>query len=252
LIFDGHFDWRPQRALLEHINVPEIFSMMLSHKRFAVIQLFGLMLLADMPASATDLIVAGHSHYEPAVLQSPKAWYAAARTGAAWMDDTTFESVPVVTNSYDTGPNFGASLGRQFILRGVSTRAEIEIGYQIAHVVSHDVPGVGVFPSPAGFGSTSVLYGLTNAYVDLARIDSAFKPFVGAGVGVADVNVHDHGIAPVLGATDGSGIGFAWQAGAGASYALNDRVSLEVGYRYLSVEDAVGSHQLNTGFRIGF
>jgi opacity protein-like surface antigen len=226
--------------------------MMFSRKHFAAIQFFGLMLLADMPAGATDLITEAHSHYEPAVSQYTKAWYVAARTGVAWMDNTTFESVPVVTNSYESGPDFSASLGRQFIMRGVSTRAEIEIGYQISNVDSHDVPGVGVFPSPAGFGSTSVLYGLTNAYVDLARIDSAFKPFVSAGVGVADVNVHDHGIAPVLGATDGSGIGFAWQAGAGASYALNDRVSLEVGYRYLSVEDAVGSHQLNTGFRIGF
>lgn len=56
------------------------------------------------------------------------------------------------------------------------------------------------------------------------------RPFLGAGVGFAQVNYDD-------GVVDDDDIGFAYQAKAGVAYDINERMTAELAYRYLNVTD---------------
>ena len=56
------------------------------------------------------------------------------------------------------------------------------------------------------------------------------RPFVGVGVGVAQVNYDD-------GVVDDDDMGFAYQAKDGDSYDINERMTAEMAYRYVAVTD---------------
>ena len=77
---------------------------------------------------------------------------------------------------------------------------------------------------------------MLNAYYDFDTC-TKFTPYVGAGIGLAKTKIARHGDTydgPFMG---GEGTvkhtGIAWQIGAGIAYALNDNVSVDVGYRYI-------------------
>jgi outer membrane protein OmpA-like peptidoglycan-associated protein len=65
--------------------------------------------------------------------------------------------------------------------------------------------------------------GMLNAYLDLFD-EGGVQPYVGAGLGY----VHEESTAA------GDGNGFAWQVLAGVGLPVNDRLMLDVGYRYFS------------------
>lgn len=77
-----------------------------------------------------------------------------------------------------------------------------------------------------------------NAYYDFKNTTS-FTPYIGAGVGLAfvgaktSVNSHEEGEPDE---SDSFGkktrTNFAWNVGLGCAYALNDTVSIDLGYRY--------------------
>lgn len=77
-----------------------------------------------------------------------------------------------------------------------------------------------------------------NAYYDFKNTTS-FTPYIGAGVGLAfvgaktSVNSHEEGESDEsysLGKKTRTN--FAWNVGLGCAYALNDTVSIDLGYRY--------------------
>ena len=70
-----------------------------------------------------------------------------------------------------------------------------------------------------------------NAYYDFRR-NSAWQPYLGAGLGVAQVRTSDG-----LGAVHGHDTGFAYQFKVGVSHPFNDRLTGDLSYRYLRVED---------------
>lgn len=83
---------------------------------------------------------------------------------------------------------------------------------------------------------------LANAFVDMGTYYN-ITPYVGAGAGVSytmiddmtDVNVPTNGVAYASGNGEWS---FAWALYAGVGFEVNDRVTLDLGYRYLSIGDA--------------
>ena len=79
----------------------------------------------------------------------------------------------------------------------------------------------------AGSGDLKTIAGMVNGYYDFNR-QGAFQPFVGAGVGFAQVKV-DGGVS------DGDDTGFAYQFKAGVAHPFNDRLTGEVAYRYFGV-----------------
>lgn len=72
---------------------------------------------------------------------------------------------------------------------------------------------------------------MLNFYYDFDT-DSKFTPYVGAGVGYAKVKANL--INNNINTSDNN---LAWQLGAGISYAMNDNLSIDAGYRYMDYGD---------------
>lgn len=97
---------------------------------------------------------------------------------------------------------------------------------------------------------------MANVYYDIDT-GTKFTPYVGAGLGYAKVK----GSLSLSGVSESmDDNNFAWQVGAGASYALNSNVSLDAGYRYVDYGDFTkdevkldtSAHELYVGARYAF
>jgi opacity protein-like surface antigen len=80
----------------------------------------------------------------------------------------------------------------------------------------------------SGFGDTKVFGGFANGYYDFLP-NSQWRPFLGAGIGVAQVKEDD---GPI-GAPHGDKTVFAYQIHAGVSHPISDQLTGEVAYHYL-------------------
>ncbi len=107
---------------------------------------------------------------------------------------------------------------------------------------------------------------LFNVYYDF-RNSTKFTPYVGAGIGLAFSQSYattdaflSNGTPVVHYSGSGYSTNFAWQVGAGVSYAISDNVSADLGYRYLGLNfdnDDIssshsGAHEFSLGLRITF
>lgn len=207
-------------------------------------------------------------------------FYIAARIIGAFTNDTDFNLTIVPTNIINNynEPGLGGALafGYDFDTGGgVGVRGELEGGILSNSIDSHTVVALGAtFDGANAFGDTRVLYGMANVAIDL-DLGNGFKPYVGAGLGWAQVNFDNHGIVlagPVgpLGpgnvtAMDDSDSGLMWQIGAGVGYDVSENLTLELGYRYMQVNNIeltavdgtvssvpIHQHQGMLGFRYSF
>lgn len=167
------------------------------------------------PATAADLLYAPKPQHG---YVDGSGWYIGLKGGANFADD--FSGI-----GFDTGYNAGAVVGTSLGNVGFAgARIELEGGY-----LSSEASVAAPFS-----GSLSAVYGFANGYLDF-NIGLPFTPFIGAGVGFADVNAE----AQVAGFpfVDSHDQTWAWNATAGVSYELHKGVDLDVAYRYLSVPD---------------
>lgn len=188
-----------------------------------------------LPARAADLYSPPpETDYEPAPQAYWSPWYIALRGGAVFADDTSFDTLgTTVDNSYDTGGYVDGAIGYNFHNTGL--RAEAEIGYLSSSVESHDIAGVGTFDGEDADGDTSAFFGLASIYYDIP-LNAPIKPFVGGGIGVADVSFDSHGTSATGTVLDDNSTAFAWHLTGGVGYDINERLALEVGYRYLEFD----------------
>jgi opacity protein-like surface antigen len=105
---------------------------------------------------------------------------------------------------------------------GANWRAEIALGYRSQKVDSALTSNVGVFA--ASDGKVKALSVDLNGYYDFP-VSGPVKPYLGAGVGVAQVKIDD-------GLLDDKGDALTLQAMAGASVAVSPRISLFAEGRY--------------------
>ena len=116
--------------------------------------------------------------------------------------------------------------------------------------------------------NATTLFG--NVYYDFHN-ESAFTPYVGAGLGFAfnyfGVDTHDD-LGRNLGSQDERRTNFAWNVGGGVAFAVNDQVSIDAQYRYVDLgytevssnyggeSQSVGirpyHHEIMLGLRWGF
>lgn len=185
-------------------------------------------------------------------------------TGASGFDDTRF------------GRPVAGSLGLGYRINDMF-RADLTGEYFASDMEgAFDASGPCSASSPAGTscaydGAADMrAYGLMlNGYLDIANV-AGFTPYVGAGVGVtrvawADFHADSAGSDSVsLGGE--SSWRFSYALMAGVTYALSDRVKLDLGYRYSDIaggpmfRSAVGDaddggfrrHEVRAGIRIGF
>lgn len=189
-----------------------------------------------LPAQAADLnSPPPETDYEPPAQQAYwSPWYIALRGGAVFADDTSFDTLgTTVDNTYDTGGFVAGAVGYQF--RNSGLRAEAELGYLSSSVESHDIAGVGTFDEDDADGDTSAFFGLASIYYDIP-LNAPIKPFVGGGIGVADVSFEEHGTSLTGTVLDDSATAFAWHLTGGVGFDINDRLGLEIGYRYLEFD----------------
>lgn len=167
-----------------------------------------------------------------------------------------------VKQPYDAGFAGSVALGYRI---ADQLRIEVEGLYQ-----SNDMNKVNVSFSGVEFGnvpSFSVPFKgerertafLINGYYDFKN-STAFTPYITAGMGGYHLRLKRQ-----FGSLEND-LDFAWQAGAGINYKLNDRISFDLKYRYFGGADAelqspsgfssrlyeVGDHQIMAGIRVGF
>ena len=70
---------------------------------------------------------------------------------------------------------------------------------------------------------------LANVLYDIP-MDGAFRPYVGAGVGLGNTTLE-------LGDDDAEDRGLAWQLRAGATFGSSETMMWDIGYRYLNLAD---------------
>ena len=75
---------------------------------------------------------------------------------------------------------------------------------------------------------------LFNAFYDIAT-DTAFTPYVGGGLGLANVNVDFNSANTGLVPTKSNKWNFAWDIGGGVAWSLNENLALDLGYRYMDL-----------------
>lgn len=180
---------------------------------------------------------------------SAEGLYVSGNIGLAMPTDSdvTDSTEPGVTMDVesDDGLALGVAVGYGF----GNIRAEGEIAYQKNDLDKVSVGGESFDLS----GDTSSLAFLLNGYYDFKN-KSAFTPFISAGLGLAKVEISDdEGL-------DEDDTVFAYQVGAGVGYAINEKVTLDLKYRYFATSDPefdttemeYSSHNFYAGIRVAF
>ncbi len=129
----------------------------------------------------------------------------------------------------DTDADFASHVVLGLELGDTGFRVEVEGAYRPSEVDS--ITG----DTGSASGDVDTISALLNGFYDIG-VSDRIDLFIGGGLGIA--NVDYDGVTPVGSSSiDDDDWGFAWQLGAGAAYALNERLKLALDYRYLNVED---------------
>lgn len=175
--------------------------------------------------------------------------YVSGNIGTTMSNDATTSIVGISGNAdieYDTGFSFGGALGYDL---GNNTRVEGEVAYRTADLDRVSGPG-GSF---ALTGELNVFSFLVNGYYDI-KVDAPVTPFITGGIGFANTEIAD-------GDDSVDDNVFAYQLGAGLSYAVDNQMTIDFGYRYMSTSDPefeesgvtmeseYGSHNFYVGLR---
>lgn len=163
--------------------------------------------------------------------------------------------------SFDPGIYTGGTGGYDFGFM----RLEGELSFRYANIDTVTFANGGRFTPDEG--NIGVFSGMFNVWFDLHN-SSPVTPYVGGGIGFASIYLSDtYGFGPQgFGQlyADSDDTVFASQIGAGVDIALNNRYSLDVGYRYFVTEKAhlnsfIGttemefeSHNAMVGFKMKF
>ena len=145
--------------------------------------------------------------------------YVSGNFGMVSLSDSTFSTGGGSAEvSFDSGFGFIAAVGNNF----EGLRGEVEIAYRTND--ADKISAIGFSESTNGdFSSTAVM---GNLLVDLA-ISESVRPFLGAGIGLANVDADG----------DEDDTVFAYQAIAGLGFPLTHVTTLDLQYRYFATED---------------
>lgn len=157
-------------------------------------------------------------------------------------DDTGFNGETSFESGLAASGAFGYKIGMG--------RIEGEIGYKSAEADKYSAYG---FSSAANDeDKVSVLSLMANGYVDF-NASPTVKPYIMGGLGLANISSEDNG-------DDQDDTVFAYQVGLGVGFALNEKIILDLGYRYMGTSDpdfngseaTYESHNVLAGLRFNF
>jgi opacity protein-like surface antigen len=220
---------------------------------------------ADMPS-----IAPAPQYYSPPP-QDFGGWYLRGDVGMtnsnAKLHVNSYDTLPAGTtlqqlgHGFSGGTSFGVGVGYEFnswFRADVTGEYRSKVNFTGTDFLMFN-PGGGL--ADAYTGGYSSWVGLVNAYVDLGTW-WCLTPFVGAGVGFANVKTTGFTDVATFPAFDGrtssffadgaSKTNFAWAAHAGVSYKVTNNFTVELAYRYLDMGTAVqGNGQFFDGTSIG-
>jgi len=158
-------------------------------------------------------------------------FYVAGSGGGSVLTD-----VEVISNGvkfdvdFDAGFTAGVAAGYRF---AKNFRLEAEFSYRQHSVGNVDSLGT---PSTNVSGDISAWGGMVNGYLDFG--EGKLSPFVGAGIGFANVNIDNAKATDTSGnlLIDDSDTVFAFQAMAGLSYELTEEWSITGEYRFFGTD----------------
>lgn len=157
------------------------------------------------------------------------------------LDDASFQVAPgTIDTKYDSGAGFGVTLGRTY----GALRGELEYTARMNDVDSHSLNGGATLPGSKGEATSNAF--MVNGYYDF-NTDTAFTPYVGAGIGMAKVKFEDFGVAPIPDVLDDSGTQFAYQFMLGGDVAVSDTWKIFAEYRYFRSDDVDATTSNVTG-----
>jgi len=178
--------------------------------------------------------------------------YISAQVGGTYLTDAQISDY-YGGASLDFVPGFSAGLAGG--VKYGMFRVEGEFGYQINEIDSinsYDTEEDGLYTGE-GKGDMSAYTFLVNGYADFDT-GTPVTPFVTAGMGMAIVQLNDF-----FGGDYNDKV-FAYQVGAGITYAINPKMNVDLKYRYLATADPglggmdaeFASHNVYLGFRYNF
>jgi opacity protein-like surface antigen len=113
-------------------------------------------------------------------------------------------------------------------------RADVTVDYGTRARFEGDTALAAAFYT-ARFDSYTIL---ANVYLDLGEW-AGFTPYVGVGGGTTNVRMDEFVIGSAIPAPASSKWNASWAAMAGVAYRVTPRIVIDVGYRYLSMGDAL-------------
>jgi opacity protein-like surface antigen len=211
------------------------------------------LVLASAPAAiAADIYRGGYQNYEPAPPPPPptdrgiyiKGYVGQANTssGSIWTPIYDTNNFTVYHDDIKSSALFGVGVGwraRHWL------RFDLTGDYRgdTTFLAQDSYPGVGFPPGTNEYTAdiSSWLF-LANAYWDIGTW-CGFTPYVGAGVGFANISVNgmkDVNVpnASVFYGADNTETNFAWAVHAGVSYDVSPNLTLDLAYRYADLGNA--------------
>lgn len=166
-------------------------------------------------------------------------WYIGVGSGYSSLSDSTSTGSVSFNDGYSTFGSIGYDFG--------NFKTEFETSYRSNPIDT--INGIGVD------GSTDSIAYMGNAIYDIPLTTMNFQPYIGAGLGYADIKAD----VSVLGTRlidDSSGV-FAYQFMGGINYGMTDKTEVFTGYRYFDtmnpkfqgIEADYASHGAEIGFR---
>jgi opacity protein-like surface antigen len=167
--------------------------------------------------------------------------YLTLQGGATWLEDAgiDYDGVPSSDFSleaeFDTGFNLGVAAGYDY----GPARLEAEVAYRQNDIDKFNGQFEGFGFEGSADGDVSATSLMVNAYWDIPT-GSPITPYIGGGVGFANVSVNDVELE-VFGerfdlADDDDNV-FAYQLAAGIAFDINPNLALDLGYRYFATDD---------------
>jgi opacity protein-like surface antigen len=193
--------------------------------------------------SATFVASVGFAGVTSAQVTPAQSMYFRAETGYSWsrdadIRDRDFAASPAICGDAGcTTPGNIDDVGRSWLFGGAigyrvnpNVRGELALGYRGSYGFGQTMPNGATLN--ADVASWNVM---ANGYYDF-DVGAPVRPYLSAGLGWARNRVSQvNSVDPAGAAAGGSQDNLAWSLGAGIAYPMNNRLTLDFGYRYVDL-----------------
>ena len=130
----------------------------------------------------------------------------------------------------DTGYGLSLAIGNDM----TDVRLEVELAYRANDLDEVSIPGAPTVPIEGDVSSTALM---GNVYWDL-NTSTAVTPFIGAGIGVANVDGEIDSVFGIPVNESGDDTVFAYQLALGVAFKVSEAAKIDLSYRYFATSDA--------------